>query len=53
MRSLDGRTWQRINFPETTDLRSVTATDSSNATVIDSEGRSFRTTDGGVTWMRR
>ena len=53
MRSLDGRTWQRINFPETTDLRSVTATDSSNATVIDSEGRAFRTTDGGVTWMRQ
>ena len=53
MRSLDRLTWQRINFPETTDLRSVAATDANTATVTDAEGRTFATTDGGVSWMRR
>jgi putative zinc finger protein len=53
MRSLDQRTWQRINFPETSDLTAVTATDSSTATVRDADGRMFRTTDGGLTWTRQ
>lgn len=53
LRSADGRTWQRVNFPEMTDLATVTATSAANATVTDVEGRTFRTTDGGLTWTRQ
>jgi hypothetical protein len=53
LRSLDQRTWQRINFPEMSDLTAVTANDSSTATITDAEGRTFRTTDGGLSWTRQ
>jgi hypothetical protein len=53
MRSIDGRTWQRINFPEMSDLTAVTATDSTHASVSDAGGRTFTTTDGGLSWTRR
>jgi hypothetical protein len=52
-RSSDGRTWQRINFPEMTDLSTVRATDARDATVTTIDGRSFGTTDGGASWMAR
>ena len=51
--STDGRTWRRVAFPETTDLSAVQATDARAASVSTSDGRTFSTTDGGVTWVRR
>jgi hypothetical protein len=50
--STDGRSWRRLRFPETADLRSVTATDGENVTVTTVDGRAFVTTDGGQTWSR-
>lgn len=50
--STDGSSWRRLAFPETVDLRSVTATDSQTATVTTTDGRAFITTDGGQMWSR-
>lgn len=50
--STDGRSWRRLGFPETVDLRSVSATDDEGATVTTVDGRAFVTTDGGQTWSR-
>ena len=50
--STDGRSWHRLVFPETIDLTSVRAADANQATVTAIDGRSFSTTDGGVTWTR-
>jgi hypothetical protein len=50
--STDGRSWQRLAFPETVNLVSVTATDARIATVTANDGRRFTTTDGGLTWAR-
>ena len=50
--SSDGRTWQRVRFPEMTDLVSIRAADDKTAFVTSSDGRTFSTTDGGLTWMR-
>ena len=52
-RSIDGRTWQRIAFPEMTDLSAVRATDDRTASVATADGRSFTTSDGGLTWARQ
>lgn len=47
----DGQQWQRLTFPDATaDLVAVTAVDALSATVTTSEGRRYRTTDGGRTW---
>jgi hypothetical protein len=51
LRSTDGRTFQRVVFPEATDLSAVTAVDDQRATVTAVDGRQFRTTDGGRTWV--
>jgi photosystem II stability/assembly factor-like uncharacterized protein len=48
--STDGRTWQRVAFPESVDLVSIRASDGVNATVTAADGRTFTTTDGGRTW---
>jgi hypothetical protein len=48
--STDGRTWQRLPFPEAIDLTSIRASDEVNATVTTADGRTFITTDGGKTW---
>jgi photosystem II stability/assembly factor-like uncharacterized protein len=53
LRSIDGRTWQRINFPEMTDLTSVRATDAQNASLSTADGRTFSTANGGQTWAVR
>jgi putative zinc finger protein len=53
LRSTDQRTWQRLTFPLTVDLTSVTATDAQSASVVTADGRTFSTVDGGVTWMQR
>jgi photosystem II stability/assembly factor-like uncharacterized protein len=50
--SIDGRRWQRLDFPETADLVSVRATDDKTAAVTAADGRVFTTTDRGRTWNR-
>jgi hypothetical protein len=52
-RSVDGRTWQRVTFPEMADLSAVTATDARSATVSTADGRTFATSDTGMTWVRQ
>lgn len=52
-RSINGQTWQRVSFPEMADLSGVQATDGRSATVSTADGRSFRTSDGGMTWTQR
>jgi len=49
-RSINGQTWQAVTFPEMTDLSGVQASDARSATVSTADGRSFRTSDGGMTW---
>jgi hypothetical protein len=51
--STDGRRWQRVTFPEATDLVAVQARDARTATVTTADGRTFRTADGGASWDRR
>jgi hypothetical protein len=53
LRSTDGRSWQRIDFPEMTDLTSVRATDARTASVSTADGRTFSTANGGQTWAVR
>ena len=48
----DGVTWQRLAFPDASDLIAVRATDAANATVTTADGRTFRTTDGGKSWRQ-
>ena len=50
--STDGRTWQRVAFPEAIDLVSVRASDAANATVTSDDGRAFSTADGGKSWRQ-
>lgn len=52
-RSTDGRSFERVPFPELTDLSAVQATDAQNATVSSADGHTFTTTDGGRSWARR
>jgi len=49
----DGLNFRRVTFPETTDLSAVQATDGATASVSTADGRTFSTTDGGLTWSRR
>jgi hypothetical protein len=53
VRTIDGRAWQRVRFPETPDFTAVIAGDARTATVTAGDGRQFATTDGGTTWTRR
>jgi hypothetical protein len=46
----DGRSWQRLRFPEAVDLVAIRATDAATATVVTADGRSFTTEDAGLTW---
>jgi Photosynthesis system II assembly factor YCF48 len=46
----DGRTWQRVAFPEAIDLVAIRATDGSTAAATTADGRLFSTADGGKTW---
>jgi hypothetical protein len=48
----DAVTWERLPFPEETDLVTIRATDGKSATVTTADGRTFTTTDGGSTWVR-
>jgi photosystem II stability/assembly factor-like uncharacterized protein len=49
-RTIDGRSWQRIPFAETTDLVLVTASNAETVVVTAKDGRRFSTRDGGKTW---
>ena len=53
VRTIDGRAWQRVRFPEPLDFTAVVAGDARTATVTATDGRQFATTDGGTTWTRR
>jgi photosystem II stability/assembly factor-like uncharacterized protein len=46
----DGTRFTRLPFPEAVDLASVRATNALVASVTATDGRTFRTTDGGQTW---
>jgi hypothetical protein len=46
----NGRTWRRVEFPETTNLSAVVAQDGLAAIVMTSDGRRFATRDGGRIW---
>jgi hypothetical protein len=47
----DGRSWRRLTFPESVDLIAVRATDAQSATVTTADGRTFSSTDSGLTWV--
>ena len=49
--STDGRRWQRLAFPDGADLIAIQATDARTAIVTTADGRRFRTTDGGISWV--
>ncbi|HEY0876234.1 MAG TPA: YCF48-related protein [Vicinamibacterales bacterium] len=47
----DGATWRRVEFPDpTATLVRVAAASALDTTVSTSDGRTYRTTDGGRTW---
>jgi hypothetical protein len=48
----NGSIVRRVPFPESVDLTAVRASDALTAVVTTADGRSFGTTDGGVTWSR-
>lgn len=50
LRTIDGRTWQTVPFPEYLDLVAVSAAGALQATVHARDGRVFTTDDGGATW---
>ena len=52
LRSTDGRNWSQVNIPEVADLVGVEAVDATTAVVSASDGRKFRTTSGGQTWIK-
>ena len=49
--TIDGRTWQQVGSPDRGDLIAIHAADDETATVTAADGRSFSTTDRGITWM--
>jgi putative zinc finger protein len=53
LRSTDHQTWQRVNIPQAVDLSAITATDARTATVMTADGRTFSTSDGGMTWTQQ
>ena len=50
LRTIDGRTWHRVSFPEPADLVTIVARSAEIATVTTADGRTFTTADGGKTW---
>jgi hypothetical protein len=46
----NGRTWRAVPFPHNVDLTAIQATDETSATVTTADGRTFGTSDGGMTW---
>ena len=50
VRTIDGEHWQSVIAPTTDDLRAVTASSADEATITTVDGKSFATSDGGVSW---
>jgi photosynthesis system II assembly factor YCF48-like protein len=46
----NGREWQRVALPERVDIAAIQAIDGRAASVTTADGRTFRTSDGGLTW---
>jgi hypothetical protein len=53
LRTLDGSTWTRLQFPESLALTAVETSSADAALVRSENSRSFATSDGGRTWVRR
>jgi hypothetical protein len=51
LRTTDGLHFERLNVPNAADLVSVRAVDADRATVTTTDGRTFATADGGLTWQ--
>jgi hypothetical protein len=49
--TIDGRQWKLVMFPEVVDLTAVRATDARTALVTTAGGRTYRTSDGGMSWQ--
>jgi len=49
--TIDGRQWRPVVSPVSADLSTVRATDASTAVITTSDGRTFRTSDAGQTWV--
>ena len=47
----DGRTFRRVAPPSSADITNIRSADGSRATVTQSDGRVFSTTNGGATWV--
>jgi photosystem II stability/assembly factor-like uncharacterized protein len=50
LRSTNSSTFSRVDVPGAPDLTAVRAIDATRATVTATDGRTFTTTDAGVTW---
>jgi photosystem II stability/assembly factor-like uncharacterized protein len=50
---VEGQGWRQVAFPEPVDLTAVRATGERDAEVTAADGRRFRTSDGGKTWVIR
>ena len=48
----EGRSWERVPFPDAGDLVSIRATDDRTAVVVTADRRTFRTSDRGLHWSR-
>ena len=48
--STDAVHFTRLTVPEAIDLKSITASDAQHATVTASDGRTFVTENGGISW---
>jgi hypothetical protein len=53
LRTIDGRTWERLSFPTSADLVAVHAWSESVATVTAVDRTTYDTADGGRTWRKR
>ncbi len=53
MRTTDGKTWQSVAAPTSSDLVHVSAWSGASATVKSADGSRFSTDDGGATWSKR
>jgi hypothetical protein len=47
----DGRLWRRVTSPSSADVIGITPIDGATATVRTADGATYRTTDGGATWV--
>jgi len=52
LRSTYHQSWRRVNIPQAVDLLRITAMNAQTATVAAAGGRTFSTSDGGMTWVQ-